>query len=70
VTSDVEARMRGEVTKAMYEAHADPSLQAETDIVYGHPVEALLGESANATDPFGSAADPHGPEPLPHPDLP
>lgn len=48
VTSEVEARMRDDVTNAMFEAHTDPSLLVETEIVYGHPVEALLSESANA----------------------
>jgi nucleotide-binding universal stress UspA family protein len=48
VTSEVEQRMRDDVTKAMSEAHTDPSLQVETDIVYGHPVEVLVNESGNA----------------------
>jgi nucleotide-binding universal stress UspA family protein len=48
VTAEVEQRMREDVTNAMFDAHTDPDLQVETDIVYGHPVEALVRESAAA----------------------
>jgi nucleotide-binding universal stress UspA family protein len=48
VTGEVEQRMRDDVTNAMSEAHPDPSLHVETDIVYGHPVEVLVNESGNA----------------------
>jgi len=48
VTSEVEQRMRDDVTNAMLDAHTDLSLQVETEIVYGHPVEVLVNESARA----------------------
>jgi nucleotide-binding universal stress UspA family protein len=48
VTSEVEQRMRDDVTNAMFDAHTDPSLQVETEVVYGHPVEVLVGASADA----------------------
>jgi nucleotide-binding universal stress UspA family protein len=48
VTAEVEQRMRADVSNAIFDAHTDPSLQVETVIAYGHPVEALVNESANA----------------------
>jgi len=48
VTAEVEQRIRDQITNAMFEAHTDPALEVETKIVYAHPVEALVNESAGA----------------------
>ncbi len=48
VTSQVEQHMRDDVSNALREADIDPSLHVETEIVYGHPVEVLVNESAHA----------------------
>jgi nucleotide-binding universal stress UspA family protein len=48
VTAEVERRMRDDVTNAMFDAHTDPALHVETKVVYGHPVEVLVNESAGA----------------------
>jgi nucleotide-binding universal stress UspA family protein len=49
VTDEIKERMRGEVAEAIAKANAEPSVQIETEIAYGHPAEALIDESASAS---------------------
>jgi nucleotide-binding universal stress UspA family protein len=48
VTAEVEQRMGDDVTNAIFDAHTDPALRVETEVVYGHPVEVLVNESGRA----------------------
>jgi nucleotide-binding universal stress UspA family protein len=49
VTSEIEHRMRDEVGEAIAKANVPASVQVETEITYGHPVQVLIDESKTAS---------------------
>ncbi len=49
VTAEVEQNMRDELGNAIAKAAVPSSVQVETEIAYGHPVQVLLDESRNAS---------------------
>jgi len=49
VTGEVEQQMRDELGNAISEAAVPASVQIETEIAYGHPVQVLLDESRKAS---------------------
>ena len=49
VTGEIEERMRSELAEAIAKANLAPSVQVETEIAYGHPVQVLVDESRNAS---------------------
>jgi nucleotide-binding universal stress UspA family protein len=49
VTSEIEQRMREETGEAIAKANVPASVQVETEITYGHPVQVLIDESKTAS---------------------
>jgi nucleotide-binding universal stress UspA family protein len=50
VTEDVETRLYGELADVIAQAYPEsPGARAEAKVVYGHPAEALIEESRNAS---------------------
>jgi nucleotide-binding universal stress UspA family protein len=48
VTSEIEQRMNADLEEAIAKANLTPSVQFETEITYGHPVQVLIDESKTA----------------------
>jgi nucleotide-binding universal stress UspA family protein len=49
VTSEIEQRMGDEVADAIALANVPASVQVETEVTYGHPVQVLIDESKTAS---------------------
>jgi nucleotide-binding universal stress UspA family protein len=49
VTGEIEQRMRNELDDAIANAAVPASVQVETEIAYGHPVQVLIDESRKAS---------------------
>jgi nucleotide-binding universal stress UspA family protein len=49
VTDEVEANVRNDLAEAVGRAQVGPSAQVDAEIVYGHPAQVLIDESARAS---------------------
>jgi nucleotide-binding universal stress UspA family protein len=48
VTSEIQQRMNADLGEAIAKANLTSSVQVETEITYGHPVQVLIDESKTA----------------------
>jgi nucleotide-binding universal stress UspA family protein len=49
VTGEIQERMRAELDDAIAKAAVPASVQVETEVAYGHPVQVLIDESRKAS---------------------
>jgi nucleotide-binding universal stress UspA family protein len=48
VTSEIEQRINADLGEVIAKANLTPSVQVETEVAYGHPVQVLIDESKTA----------------------